>query len=978
MRFPRCIALAVVPAVAAAQRLPFARYDVADGLPAARVNTVLQDQHGFLWCGTWEGLARFDGDRFECFGPAEGLASPLVTTLALDPRGGLWVGTYGGLARLVEDRAVERPFELVDLGPGLRDDEVVAIAFEDADALWCGTNVALQHVKRAADGTFVPRKVLDEGVPWSKCFTRDAAGRLWCATTRAIVRLERGAVAERIEQLPAGGGVIAFVPRPGGATFVVMAETLYLAPSDRLDSVATWGRVELPLRPDELIRSALLDADGTLWLGTRQGVVTWKDGRARRFGPEQGLIDDIVLALCQDRDRNVWIGTSAQGLVRLPTRAIENWTVESGLPALNTSWLFEARDGTMVASTTRGLALLHDGRVELPPAGREPVVPGMSLHQDRRGDWWMIDDGRVLFARGPELDPRRAVALGAERGLPRGNAYGVFLEDARGDVWVSVLPNLLARGSAVPGDLPSFEVLPVPVDANVEGAPRASFALGNGDVWLAPFRGLWRRRGTRIDVLDVHGDGKPVELRWMRRARDGTAWIGTRFRGVWFTRDPESERPRFEPLRALEPLASQAVFAIAEDPDGRLWFGTGRGLDRLEPDGHVRHFGTAEGLAGEIVHYLHVDRAGFLWAATTGGVSRIDTRALHEPATNPGVRFIALSIDGVEHAIGMRGTRELDLGALASAQDNLLVEFTAPCLRRERELAFEYRLGDDAPWTDLGARRTLSFAGLAAGDYTASVRARVAAGVPAEGAALRFSIQPPFWRTPWFTLGVLAVAAAVAWTLHTARVRRLVAMEAMRRQIASDVHDEMGAGLAQIAVLAEVARRDATANAEPRLAEVARLARGLREAMSNIVWAVDPRQDSCAALVARLKHSAHNLFASGDVRVEFATPPTERLERLELAPDRRRQLFLVLEEALSNAARHAGAEHVKVELALDGRALSASVTDDGRGFEANRAHAGHGLAGMRRRVESLGGAFEARSAAGKGACIAFTVPLDRA
>jgi len=968
----------VLSATAAAQRLPLRRFDAAEGLPSGRVNTLLQDAHGFLWAGTWEGLSRHDGERFESYGRSAGLANPLVTTLALDPDGGLWLGTYGGLAHLSDAPlgAQDPLFEFVDLGTGLHAERIGALAFDGDGGMWCGALSGLFHVARDPEGRLAGRRVLPEGVGWPGLFTRDRAGKLWCATNAALVRLEHGEVVERIDELPDGAGsVIAFVADGRGGHFVVADGAVREAAPGALGRPAEWRALPLPLLPDERARSGLVDAAGTLWVGTTRGLLAWRDGRAERLGVADGLPDDIVLALCEDRDRNLWIGTSAQGILRLSTRAIRSWTVESGLPSANVLAIVRAADGTLVASTQQGLALLEPSGARALRGGPTPFAPGISLHQDRRGGWWAIERGTVWFVPGPELALERAVRLDQRHGLPQGTSYGTILEDARGAIWIATLPRSISHWTPDGSDEPRFTSIELTGSDAPELAPRVMLELADGTQLLAPFQGFYKREGRELIALAPRPDDAQHEVRTLLLDRRGDLWIGTRFEGLFRWPAPLSTAAQLEREPALEALPSAAVFALVEDLHGGLWVGTGRGLVRHDADGRLAYYGLEEGLAGPIVHGLLVDPAGDVWAATSGGASRIDLDAPEHLPAAPDVVLTGVRVAGVARPMPARGARQLDLRELASGEDNLLLEFAAPCHRREGELALEYRLGAAGPWNTLGNRRSLGFAGLAPGAYRVEVRARNGAGLSGTPAVLSFELAPPFWRTGAFAILLAAVVLSVAWMIHRARVARLVALEAVRRQIAGDVHDELGAGLAQIAVLAEVARRDATPAAAGRLAEAARVARALRESMSDIVWAVDPRQDSLASLIERVRHLAHNLFEAQGAEVRFETPAESVLAELALAPDRRRQLHLVLKEALTNVARHARANLVCLAFRLDGGRLEVEVQDDGAGFDPAAVRAGHGLAGMRARVAGLGGVLELESRAAAGTRLVLRVPL---
>jgi signal transduction histidine kinase len=245
----------------------------------------------------------------------------------------------------------------------------------------------------------------------------------------------------------------------------------------------------------------------------------------------------------------------------------------------------------------------------------------------------------------------------------------------------------------------------------------------------------------------------------------------------------------------------------------------------------------------------------------------------------------------------------------------------------------------------------------------------------ARPASFAFRILPPFWRTWWFVALALVAAGSLAFAWHRARVRRVLALESIRRQIATDIHDDMGAGLSQIAILSEVAKREAGVDARPHLDEVARLARGLRDSMSDIVWAVDPRRDHAIDLVQRMRSVAFNLFEAEGVRVELNAPPSAAIQDVALAADRRRHLLLIFKEALSNISRHARASEVRIDVELAPSRLSLSIRDTGIGFDPMQESRGHGLSSLRSRADALDAELVIESAPGRGTSITVSVPL---
>jgi signal transduction histidine kinase len=417
---------------------------------------------------------------------------------------------------------------------------------------------------------------------------------------------------------------------------------------------------------------------------------------------------------------------------------------------------------------------------------------------------------------------------------------------------------------------------------------------------------------------------------------------------------------------------------LAEDSYGRIYVGTRRGVDRIEPGGGVTaHFDTANGLVNNTLVAACRDRDGDLWFATAAGVSRLrPTRAA--PPAPPLLAIVEVRSGGFTEPVPEFGAAAVGPWRLPVGADSLEVAYAGVNFVPGQQLRFEYGLGVGEQWSPPVAERRLHLAGLSSGSYHLRLRAVRSDGVASNVATVAFTIPPPIWRRWWFLAGVVSLVAAALVAAYRARMRRITEMARVRSRIASDLHDELGLSLSRIAVLSEVAGRKAGTAAAGELADIGTTARDLAAASSDMAWSLDPRRDDLASLLARLRRLAEDVFSSAGVRWSFAA--TGAMERVPLGAEQRRHVFLVLKEAINNAARHAGATNVRLELALaDGRLL-ATLADNGRGFAAPEPGAagsatGQGLASMARRAAELGGTLAVESRPGGGTTVRLEVPL---
>jgi signal transduction histidine kinase len=206
------------------------------------------------------------------------------------------------------------------------------------------------------------------------------------------------------------------------------------------------------------------------------------------------------------------------------------------------------------------------------------------------------------------------------------------------------------------------------------------------------------------------------------------------------------------------------------------------------------------------------------------------------------------------------------------------------------------------------------------------------------------------------------------------RLQRLLAIEQLRTRIATDLHDDIGASLSRIAIMSEVLIQRAgseTIGLTNQLSDIARSAREMLAAMSDIVWVINPRHDHLRDLAQRMHRFASDVLAARDIEFDFHAPADQELK---MDADMRRQLFLLYKEAINNIARHSGSNHAEIDLKYGSDGLVLRIQDYGKGMATTTSTGGHGLASMRARAEVLGGEITVASQPGQGTTIALHVP----
>jgi ligand-binding sensor domain-containing protein/signal transduction histidine kinase len=1022
------------------EQLPVRHYMTADGLPRDHTTLIKQDSRGFIWIATGDGISRFDGYTFRNYTTDDGLPDRRVNDLLETRAGVYWIATGAGLCRfnptgISPSRGGERVAVQGQSGVQLEPIFVVynppnqekatafnALVEDETGVIWCATSAGLYMLKVKADGEaqfyLVDWKAQQEREADSiaTALLKDRKGFLWVGTWGGALyrltpdgRVEHYALGEHgLSWVQLGNDQAAvntlFEDRDGNVWAGTHGMGLHKLVNDPAPGRALVERV-YSMRdglPSGWINSLLQTHDGKLWVATARGLclaMPTGDAGALKFqiyNSKNGLCDTDIDDLIEDRDGNLWVASKCD-LMRVARNGFTGYSITDGLASTHINSIFEDLDGVLTvisrddARNSRRVINRFDG------ARFSAIVPNLpsdigyhgwggwqTIRQDHMGEWWIPTGSDALF-RFPKAEPVEQLAsmppkavYTSREGLPSTEVFHVY-EDARGDVWMGItgMRYGLARWERATNLIHDYTA-ETGVSPGRDFTGFAEDLQGNLWIGLGEGGGLLRYRDGRFKLFMTDDGVPPGWIIWLYVDRSGRLWIGSQLGGLNRLDDPGAETPQFKRYTTRDGLSSNNIRSITEDLWGRIYVGTGHGVDRLDLEtGNVKHYTTADGLPRGIIEQACRDRHGALWFGSPFGLSRLVPEQ-QESSAPPSIYITGLRVEGVARRVSELGETSLPDLRLASDQTQVSLDFTGLGASLGEELRYQYRLeGAEENWSQPTTERTINYARLAPGSYRFMVRAINANGqVSQMSATLSFTILAPIWQRPWFILLVAAAVGLTVYLLYRYRVTRLLEVANMRTRIATDLHDDIGANLTKIAILSEVARQrfgDA-GGPDNTLSSIARISRESVESMSDIVWAINPRSDSLLDLVRRMREHAEEVFALGDINLSFDAPGVE--QHMKLGVDVRRDVFLIFKEAVNNAARHADCMRVQVDFHVDESALSLTVADDGKGFDTSIEGDGQGLSSMHRRAQMLGGTLSVESELGRGTVVTLELPLQ--
>lgn len=1015
-----------------ADRLPIRLYTTEDGLWSSFVNHMMLDSHGFLWFCTRDGLSRFDGYRFINYRIGGGVSQNF--TYLFETRGGVfWIAVGDRELYRYEPGSMTSSAEPPRTDPTNGDSRVLLQAqlvastavlamFQDHNgALWAGGR-GLFLINEKHEGVSVDEVDLHVPQEWRPTFqvanfAEEEDGSLWLGTSHGLLRrlpdgrvvhyhFSRGSNSPDVHGLLADKSGNLWVSYPGRVYILRPEPISALVGKGAFTSIRLTARPEnlaspLPGHAGEAIELTSLQAlgglterqitdicqkaNGQIWLVARNRLVLF-DGRHFYW------FEDARTALrgaVEDADGDLWLTTTSAGVVRFSVRGMRSYDVADGLGNHDITSIYEDSSGRLQVVSAGWIINQLEGRkfrsvqAHVSDIGATWTSPLGFL--DHTGQWWFLTRrGLYRFAHSHRIED---LARAAPRlytnldGLPGQWVYCIF-EDSRGDLWISTRDYQKGTAGLVRWERrnETFHRL-TEADGLPPGKSARSFAEDRaGNLWFGFYEGGLARYVAGRFTIFTPADGLPEGfITALHVDRLGRLWLTSTSGGLARIDDPTSQQTKFVCYNTRQGLSSDNARTMTEDLAGNIYVGTVRGVDRLTLETNkFKHYGLTDGLAGDFVTTAYCDRKGTVWFGTFNGLSRLDPQP--DPVlAPPPIRIEGLRIAGVKQPISEFGAASLSGLKLSAAQNNLQIDFSSLSIARASLLRYQYELqGVDRDWSAPTDQRTVHYANLASGTYRFLVRAVDPGGLSsAEPASLDFRILPPFWQRWWFLALVMIAVGCAGTLLYRYRVAHLLELERVRTHIATDLHDDIGSSLSQIAVLSEVVRRQVEgteAVAQP-LSTIASTSRELVDSMSDIVWAINPNRDNLSDLAHRMRRFASDLFTANEIEFHFDSSEAEYTMRL--GAEVRRQVFLIFKESANNIVRHSGCSSVEVGLRVENHTISLTLKDDGKGFDIAQSSQGHGLMSMTRRAKSLGADLEISSRAGIGTMVSLKVPLTR-
>ncbi|WEK36882.1 MAG: two-component regulator propeller domain-containing protein [Candidatus Pseudobacter hemicellulosilyticus] len=1014
------IALLLLPGLQHAQpkRYVFTRLSVKDGLASDHVYSILQDKKGFMWFGTANGLQRFDGRKTVMFRSSMGTEKYLppvgISQVFQDTCGQFWVrsGNEVGIFDPTSFRYKKPVIRITrDLSP--RSDFI----------LW--------QDRKGGVFLIITRYGILSYNPANNSFEQNEqrirTPRNWNVT--ALAEDPRNGQ----YWMAADSGLAVFDPEHKTLSYhsqnprqlPILQEKLFTRPITTLfiDSrhrfwIATWPAEEeyyhcYDLRTNQFLpdaagmeqddgnyaelRGFTEQSNGQLWAYGRMKLLE-HDSALHRFHyirdrhiEDFGMRYDFVHCFFEDREKNIWLGTDKGIYIFNPGRQLFNsvglrHTMEAGpRKDLAVTSLLEIGGGKLLVGSWGLGPLLYDSQfVKIPNRilegsggdGNYTMVWDMEL-ENRTGLVWIgCQMGRLIL-----YDPVSQRTQFYKVPAAQGKTIRQVLQDKAGNIWLATQYGHVLRWdrSVDHGKnfLQGFKLI-----QQLNTIVYKMRLDREGYIWIATHnKGLYKidpysgalvshyhsRKGEGQSLFsDVVSDFVPYN--------DSLVYIANNIIDVLNIRTGQVRH-----LTTDNGLPNATCRSLELDNDGNLWIGMLNGICRYNPR---RHIFTLFGLRDGIID------AGF----EENGSLKMDNGRMvfgnphdfvyFDPATvysSPSPLDVSITDFKLFNSyLPPDSIMKLDKVRLKYTQNSITIEFAAlSFLQRDKTVYYYWMEGVDKDWIRADQGLFANYSLLPPGPYTFKLKCENADGLESRNiTTLHIDIAPPFWQTWWFITLIGMAVAAVIYGIHRIRVNRLLDMEKVRTRIARDLHDDMGSTLSTINILSEMAKMKVTKDVEKTseyLNKISDNSSRMMEAMDDIVWSINPMNDSMQRVTARMREFATGVLEARNIDVNFRVD--DEIVDLKLDMEARRDIFLIFKEAVNNLAKYAQCRNATIDISVNRHTLLMKIQDDGIGFDVQSADSGNGLINMKKRAQSLNGQLKVDSVPGAGTRVVLEVPL---
>lgn len=959
----------------------FEHYGKLQGLPGKTITALYQDSRNFIWIGTEHGIVRFDGKFSKYYNQIgeSGITDRIATCIAEDADGNIWFGTESGLNKLNPFTNNITQFNEGN-GPGTIPYRWCNSLFIDNNKqLWLTTEkgIALYNSKQ---NQFINYAITvagkDEKInKFINQVIQDRENNLWLSTSYGIKKFNP--VTKKYQSYhkeETAGTLIGenvyygiCADKAGNIWAITFGGQLFRYSN-------TTNKFELKFTaPDKTMRFAAIsffenEKNNSLLIATSGGLLQLNPGNLQQ-APVHLLGGSTLTKLLIDRQQNIW-AASTNGLLRHSAASLAlQW---HNLPGSEKAFVYHIvpnikNTREFFLTTTAGW-YNYNSRLETIaahalPNDKKDLLKNINRYAaDENGYWFTSVNGFGYYNVNSNqlLDLTHIV-----KNKTNQTNTGYIIATDSNQLWFTVRRSgIMIYNTVTKKDTLLFGDKEKP--DNIYGTGVSDLKLGKDNhVWFTGAGKLYRIN--------------PVTLAYKTYSPDNGGPINNKTEpyNILFTKDGrvivnsvsniyELINEKLQLLYPTKGWFNFSLYRLFENEAGNLWAVTDDGLYKTNKEFSVwKNMNSFTGLENEQPGFeINLSVPGKVLMGSIGRLGIIDEeKLLHNSQPQP-VIISRIRFGNNEKFIKVTDTYK------CGYKDAVEIELAAPDFNNEKDNKLLYQLqGWDKEWKSLSNQNLVRYEQLPSGSYTFNCKSVNADGKESTVTTISFKVIPPFYRSWWFIVLAISSIGSIAYLSYRYRLRKAVELEKMRTRIATDLHDDIGATLSSISMYSDVVKKQVKENMphlEPVLNKMGESSRDMVTGMSDIVWAINPDNDSGEKLLQRMENYATDMCAVKNIQLHFTTD--EKIKQVKLSLEEKKNIYLIYKEAVNNAVKYSEAKNLWVTIQYASK-LSLQVKDDGCGFDKNTVKKGNGLNNFIQRSKEINAVFTLTSVEGGGTVI---------
>ena len=977
-----------------------------NGLPVEKITCLAQDSTGFMWIGTNDGLFKFDGFNYKAFysSPRKDamLHSDYILKLYTDSRGRLWIATYDkGLSMLKSGLNQMSQVTCNIAGNPPITPTVWDIKEDKKGFLWFATYQGL--LRLSPDGTWKIYKpdlkpAMETNVNQFQLgqFAFDPEGRLLIGGYAGLWIFDP--LKEKFVY-PAGGLKQAFEKRwcfralaynHDRVWFSTWALDLgvYNTSTNKLRIIYKRPPKKLP-DLSKMAWTFYSDSKSGIWIVTEHGLHLVSAGsdtitRSYFHDPQNSnsLVSNSVNTVLEDREGNLWVGTDEGISITKPyTSMVQSYSINAlhdfpfGDKPINN--IIELANHNFLLTTQRA-----DG---IYLTDRNFVVQQHFKFSDVKYDWIFrhYQDKKTGIVYISTLETmlefnqgKNSIRLSTDSFFSTRSGISCMIQASEDEIWICHSLGQFCKYNLRTHAHKDFNI------AGIGEQPPQVILLRkdlDNNLWiLGHTSGLLRFDEQKQKIVErLVPDSSINSIRqsgiWVFLDLGESFLIGYDTHGISLY---HKKTKRFEHFTSTEGLVSNLVRDAFVAADKTVWIATANGISHFNPEKKTFiNYNQEQGILQNSFNCIFPVSDGRIVAGTDKGVIVFDPDQISLATPSPPVITEIMVLD---KKISMDSLTRVNQSLLLSYKENYFsFDFISPQYSNSSLVEYAYMLeGLETKWNFSGHRRFVSYANIPAGNYTFKLKCRVPGGQWIQSSSsVHITMQSAFYKRWWFFLIIGLVTAAMVYTFFRYRLNKLLQLERMRTAISNDLHDEVGATLTSISIFSEMAKKTVLplSKEDEYLQRIGDRSRESIDKMSDIIWSINPNNDSLEQMLVRMKIYTTELTEAKDIMIHWNE--TGDLPNTKLSMEGRKNIYLLYKEAVNNVIKHSCAKNIYILVQSFRNNLSLVIRDDGKGFDVNSANVGNGLKSIKRRAALLKGTIKIVSDNGCGTSIHLTIPF---